>query len=325
MSRVNWMWFAIGLTVLSLLAISFQALQPPASLFLIATATPAGRIATEAELADAYADWVQSAHADTYDKGLGANTTCARCKSPFNWDPFQSAAQEEALDCAACKRVPGAPRPKLTSGVVVDQADWQNIPCNGCHEPVGESYYVVAAFWNQATGTYEEVEDSTELCAHCHEGQHGFEVIAERQASQAHTGMKCTDCHGAHGSPSTCQDCHDPADGAGAAEHTRHPTVNCTACHDAGNLSIWYESDPSSPHTGEYITRRFAHDLTSWPSHNLQVQTRCERCHHPQGEYQSILAEEVSCLACHPDGAVIFWCENFPRNLDLNEPEAAGR
>ncbi|MBN2471040.1 MAG: hypothetical protein JXN59_09970, partial [Anaerolineae bacterium] len=49
-----------------------------------ATATP-DDIASPLEIAAAYAAWEQSGHAETFDNGMGADTTCARCKSPFNW------------------------------------------------------------------------------------------------------------------------------------------------------------------------------------------------------------------------------------------------
>ena len=71
-----------------------------------------GRVATAAEVEKARNEWNQSAHANTYDDGMGANATCARCKSPRNWQTDAVAAQQ-ALDCSACKRVPGAPRPDL--------------------------------------------------------------------------------------------------------------------------------------------------------------------------------------------------------------------
>ena len=71
------------------------------------TPTPEGtletRIASEEQLQTAYAEWSTSRHADTYNQGMGANTTCAKCKSPTNWDPNNS-AQDSALNCYSCKR-----------------------------------------------------------------------------------------------------------------------------------------------------------------------------------------------------------------------------
>jgi hypothetical protein len=279
-------------------------------------AAPTGKTATAEELAAALAEWQQSEHARTYDEGMGANTTCARCKSPLNWDPNQLAAQEMAIDCGACKRVSGAPRPTLAGGTPVSEAEWQNITCAVCHIPVGESYDTGLAFWNQASNTYEPVESPDELCGHCHEGQHGFEVVEEQQASVAHQGMSCTDCHGAHNKVVLCEDCHDPMAGAGASEHRQHESVHCSACHDAGSLSIWQESDPASSYAGQYITRRFAHTLTSWPSHNLSADVDCLRCHHPQGDRQAALVDHLSCTICHVHayGAVSEWCIFFERD-----------
>lgn len=286
--------------------------------------TPAGSIATEEQLAMAREAWAQSAHSSTFDDGLGANTTCARCKAPLNWDPSQSLAQQEALDCASCKRTPGAPRPELASGVPVTLADWQNIGCEVCHRPADDSYTTDIAYWNQALQQYETVESVDDLCAKCHEGRHGFRVIEELGASEIHSGMTCTECHGSHGQASRCSDCHDPALSSGAAEHARHPDVNCTGCHDAGGLSIWYETEPSSKHYGEYITIRFAHALTSWPSHNLTTTIDCTRCHHPLEDRGPVLVQGVACTDCHEHeyGAVSGWCTFFTRDPDPNADQS---
>ena len=100
---------------ISLFSIAANA-SASAPVRLALTPTPTGRVATLAELAQARLEWSKSAHADTYDQGMGANTTCARCKSPRNWDE-NIPAVAQSLDCAACKREPGAPRPELESGV----------------------------------------------------------------------------------------------------------------------------------------------------------------------------------------------------------------
>ena len=299
---------------ISLLSIAANA-SASAPVRLAPTPTPIGRVATLAELEKASREWSKSAHTDTYDNGMGANTTCARCKSPRNWQADAVAAQQ-ALDCAACKREPGAPRPELESGVPVAQTAWKNIGCEVCHQPVGNSYLTTVAFWNQAAEQYEAVKDATELCAKCHEGKHGFQVIEEQEASSAHKGWECTRCHGAHGSPSKCTDCHEPAIGFGAEEHARHPETNCTACHDAGGLVIWHDQDDGSRHYDEYVQVRFAHALTSWPSHNIQLAVDCKRCHHPQGIWQAVVASKIGCDKCHPEGAGLLWCTNFARNPD---------
>ncbi len=287
--------------------------------FALPSPTPTGHIATAAELAQARADYLHSRHANTFDNGQGANTTCARCKSPKNWDP-QAPAAAQALDCSTCKRIPGAPRPDLEGGVPVEQADWQNLGCEICHQPAGSSYITSVSFWNQATKAYEPVASVTDLCAKCHEGQHGFMVIEEQTASPAHRGWECTRCHGAHGTPSQCTNCHDPTLGAGAAEHARHPQVNCTACHDAGGLSIWHDGDSNSRHYNEYAPIRFAHALRSWTSHALARQVACQRCHHPRNETLGPVVENVLCNDCHPEGAVLFWCRFFPRDFPFGTP-----
>jgi hypothetical protein len=312
----------ISLTLLAALALLalVWALPGPrlsASAQVQPTRTPNPRAATPLELEKAYQEWENSAHADTYDDGLGANTTCASCKSPKNWDPA-SDAMDAAHDCGACKRIPGAPRPDLLGGVPVAQSEWRNIGCEICHQPAGDSFRVEISYWNQARGVYEPVESVSALCDRCHSGTHGFHVITEQAVSPAHNGWECTACHGAHAQPSACTDCHDPTRGPGAFEHARHPSVNCTACHDNGNLSLWYDAYPEGRHYGTYMPRRFAHTLTSWPSHNLSAEVRCVRCHHPDYDGTGVLVDEIGCQACHAEGAGYFWCENFPQDPDPN-------
>lgn len=280
-------------------------------------ATPApDDIASPLQIAAAVALWEQSGHAETFDGGMGADTTCAKCKSPFNWDP-QAAAAEAALDCAACKRVPGEERPLLEGGIPVPEDEWQHIGCPVCHEPVGDSYRITASFWNQKLGEYEPVESNDELCAHCHEGDHGFRVSEEQRADQAHSGWQCLDCHDPHGGDISCEDCHDPYEGPGAVEHANHTEVTCSACHDQGGLPLWFDRDPDSNFYGEVVTIRFAHTLTSWPSHNLQTEVSCGRCHHSGTTRHPALAQEVSCSnsSCHPQGATLFWCILFEQGM----------
>lgn len=272
-------------------------------------------IASPEELLTAQAQWARSRHSSTYDGGMGANTTCAQCKAPRNWDPNAPAA-ESAHDCSLCKREPGKPRPQLTGGVPVEQNMWQNITCDICHQPSGNSYYTGLSFWNQNLGKYEVLSTSADLCSKCHSEQHGFQVIFEQTTSPAHNGWDCTRCHGSHNSPVKCTDCHDPTRGRGADAHSLHPNVGCTTCHDAGGLAIWQDPFPTSRFYRIYMPQRMAHDLRSWPSHNLQAAADCRRCHHPQGTLQITLAANVRCdnKNCHPDGASFYWCPIFPRD-----------
>ena len=275
---------------------------------------PKGPVATVEQLEKAREEWSLTKHADTYDNGLGANTTCARCKSPLDWDPSQDLAQQQALDCVACKRIPGAPRPELEAGVPVSESEWKDISCEICHEPVGDSYRTSISYWNQEIGEYEPVDGVMDLCAKCHEGRHGFHVVEEQAESQAHHGWDCTICHGAHSSRSECTDCHIPNACLVLGYGDFFPAIRCTGCHDDGGLTIWQDTEANSAHEGTFITRRFAHNLTSWPSHNLSSDIDCTQCHHPIGNRMVSIVPSVSCEACHEDGAVLFWCEYFPRD-----------
>jgi hypothetical protein len=308
-------WYALWFVVAGLFVLARVARAAP-SLGIRALPTPSGPVASPEQLSQARAEWSRSAHSETYDGGLGANTTCARCKSPENWDPGALAASR-AVDCASCKRIPGAPRPALEGGAPVEQSDWHGLRCEVCHVPAGNSYYIGVAYWNQSTGSYEAVAGADELCARCHEGQHGFEVMAEQRASPAHQGWACTRCHGAHGEPARCAGCHDPTLGIGAEVHGQHLQVNCTACHDAASLGLWHDQQAGSRHQGQVVPVRFAHTLTSWPSHNLQLGVDCRRCHHPRSSGSPAVAAELACEACHAGGAVLIWCPALSRDPEV--------
>jgi hypothetical protein len=275
---------------------------------------PPSHVATLAELQTAQQLWARSRHANTYDAGQGANSTCASCKSPRNWDPDAPAA-EFAHDCALCKREPGKPQPPLPGGVAIAQPEWKNITCDVCHQPVGNSYSTALSYWNQETQKYEPIKSTIELCGKCHIGQHGFDVIREQSVSPAHKDWDCTRCHGSHNAPVQCTDCHNIAQVRGVAAHAQHPNVGCTACHDAGGLPIWQDPFSTSRFYQKYMPMRSAHDLRSWPSHDLQITVDCRRCHHPQGPLQITVASQVRCdnQACHSEGASFDWCPQFPR------------
>lgn len=269
--------------------------------------TPIGKktphVATPDELLVAQIEWRRTRHANTYDDGLGANTTCALCKAPRNYSANPIALQA-AEDCAACKREPGQPRPDLEAGVPVAQPDWKSISCDTCHQPVGDSYSTAISYWDPVLEQYQPLANSTELCAKCHAEQHGFGVIREQSVSAAHKGWECSRCHGAHNLPVKCTDCHDVQKGAGASAHMAHSKVGCPACHDAGGLAIWQDPNASSRYYAQWMPRQMAHDLRSWPSHNLQTRVDCLRCHHPQDDQGTIIASDVRCVnaLCHPDG-----------------------
>src|SRR5512146_1347963 len=55
------------------------------------TRTP--HVASAEELAAAQVEWERTRHASTYDNGLGANSTCALCKSPRNYRLDPAAGQ----------------------------------------------------------------------------------------------------------------------------------------------------------------------------------------------------------------------------------------
>lgn len=70
------------LAVFGLLAVSVQVLPILRQMAKSPEATPEGdtsRSGTEEDLAAAREAWANSAHADTFDNGMGANISCTAC------------------------------------------------------------------------------------------------------------------------------------------------------------------------------------------------------------------------------------------------------
>ena len=198
------------------------------------------------------------------------------------------------------------------------KADWMNIGCSICHQPIGDSYATGISYWDQASRSYVAVENISELCAKCHEGSHGFEVTEEQEASIAHNHWQCNQCHGNHGAPSACTDCHDPQAVSGAAEHAQHPSVNCTACHDAGSLVIWQEEirlHPIFPITFPYVLHMPSLPglHTTCPKRSIAHVVITPKIRTHQFWFRKLVARLVM-----SEGASLFWCEFFNRDEDPN-------
>ena len=89
--------------------------------------------------------WQNSSHANTfYHNGSTNNTYCAKCLSPYNFDP---AANHSVND-------------------PVDEVDWAAINCTVCHDPVN---YLNLSFYN-GTDREPPVNKTVDLCTKCHSG-----------------------------------------------------------------------------------------------------------------------------------------------------------
>ena len=230
--------------------------------------------------------WQRSPHANTYDEGKGPNTLCARCHSPRNWDP---AAKVDAVpNCVSCK-FSVDPVMRIAKGnPPVAKSDWKNIGCEICHNTENGATTAQVAWLNTATGQYQAVANSSELCDKCHTDS---EVLRHKRdlGDGAHKDYVCTRCHNPHSTTASCtaQGCHaDVLTAKPISGHDKtHATVTCIACHDAAGFKVAIERTK-----GTWITFRTTELLgraTTEPyqSHRVARAVDCAKCHAPNNPW----------------------------------------
>ncbi len=276
-------------------------------LFSTTTPTPEKRL-------DPLTLWSTGPHANTYDLGKGANTYCAKCHSPFNWDP--KAQIGTAPNCVSCK-LPAEKEPRVSKqNPLVPMADWKNINCKVCHQAINDDILPTVAWWNQKTGKYESASNNSEICNKCHADTKIMKHQVDLKDSP-HFGMGCLDCHDPHSTASSCSNsgCHEnvrepdvqqigtpvsdhgqvgATDCGGPSCHisatqvalsnlkihgTVHSSVACIACHASSPAQVGRSSENGA--WGIIQTVEIDGKLQTYKSssHEIAVQVDCTRCH----------------------------------------------
>jgi len=129
-----------------------------------------------------------------------------------------------------------------TDTAVVNEAEWPNVSCTACHNPHNPK---TPAYFNSATGQYQPMPSTSELCGQCHgnlrfpntdhlsyninAGTGGMGVPDQQMTPS----VACTDCHmynsGVDGSNSAQQGGHNWA--ITVKEANGEVTNSCTRCH----------------------------------------------------------------------------------------------
>lgn len=247
--------------------------------------------------------WKLSSHSNNWGEGRGPNTLCARCHSPRNWDP--KAVPGPAPNCVACKfpADPAVRKPPPGTNVFVEQKDWKNIGCDVCHQ-VSASGVVdpKPVMWNQATGKYDTVATTTELCEKCHTDSLGGSKHKMAIGGPAHTGQiglttprpnDCTDCHNPHSQKASCDTCH--ANVMTAKPNTGHipvhAKVTCSGCHDASGATVGWTTDKTKFATTQVVSNPAGSSVEAFTSHKLQRAVTCTRCHYEKNPFNlSVIA-----------------------------------
>jgi hypothetical protein len=244
--------------------------QPVAAPSQVVPTTPANTVVKET--------WERSAHARSFVlAGDGTNNECARCHSPRNWVPVESADLPKT--CASCKFTVKEPVP-------VKESSWRSIGCDVCHDFKGDAkpkvvwLNSVIAGYETGTDPYEPVRDHNELCRKCHRDFKTFSYSRDLGTS-VHARHQCTGCHNPHSLKADCSGCHAEAMKKLVPGHdAAHKQVNCVACHDAGGLKPGPVDGQNRWMPFRTVTAGSQKQTVPYQSHNLQRKVDCSRCHY---------------------------------------------
>ena len=243
--------------------------------------------------------WESGPHS-TYDQGHGPNDWCARCHSPQNWNPEATVGRPP--NCVSCK-FPGSEMTVGDGNVLIEEEDWNAIPCESCHVMVGD-FAAEIAWLNPISMEYVAVSNSTELCEKCHVSTTGtnnpsgsavdHKITLGGSAHLNYGGFineeapptYCTDCHDPHtAEPAQCVDCHaeaiETAEHAGGAYGEMRDTVTCMACHDASGADAGPHPDEDNDLWVPQLTTisRGQASTSAIVSHSIVFAVDCDRCH----------------------------------------------
>jgi predicted CXXCH cytochrome family protein len=228
--------------------------------------------------------WLDGPHADTYSLESGPNTYCARCHSPANWDP--AATIDDPPNCVSCKFAFEAEPRQAAGNPLVPQEQWLSIDCQVCHRMEDGHADPDPAWQDPASGYYETVGSSSELCEKCHQDNPTLRHHRDL-GDAAHNGYECTECHDAHSAKASCLSCHVARFTSRPRFIPEHQDVNsndqCRECH-----------------------------ADAWSTHDMELQQsgddNCLGCHERLMGLETIppimyghseAHQAVNCVACH--------------------------
>jgi hypothetical protein len=194
-------------------------------------------------------------------------------------------------------------KPPAGTNSFIEQKDWKNIGCDVCHQ-VSTAGVVdpKPVMWNQATGKYDTIATTTELCEGCHTDSIGGSKHKMTIGGPAHTGQiglavqrpsQCTDCHNPHSQKASCDTCH--ANVMTAKPNTghipAHAKVSCSACHDASGATVGWTADKKQFATTHVVSNPAGSSVEAYSSHILQRTVSCARCHYEKNPFNlSVIA-----------------------------------
>lgn len=202
---------------------------------------------------------------------------CLTCHSEIN-TAWQSSAHGHAASDPKFTEMwtdqgkPGACLVCHVTGYDPATGTWQRdgVSCESCHSPVPPEHTT------KPTSNPVPVDDSTELCGHCHSGSR-FNVEEWQSSTHFQRGMTCSVCH----------DPHTAAIKVIEGTNNGGPSALCINCHQEVSMNF-----PYSKHNQAGVScvdchlRHFEQDnqdVHAVPDHSFQANlVTCNTCHSDQ-------------------------------------------
>ncbi|MBW6518972.1 MAG: hypothetical protein K0A89_10790, partial [ANME-2 cluster archaeon] len=291
---------------------------------------------SDLKVEDAAESWFDSAHANSRSGASDSKQSCAKCKSPLNYDAT------------------------ILSNTTIAEEDWKGIQCRVCHNlhdrrfpnntgdrnvPGPLAFYNATASSYVNYSVYDQVTDATELCEKCH--QPGSSHDTKFAGSHKDTfGFTCITCHMSESSDELhtfevinstsavtgCEVCHEPADHTFSSSAAHTGKVDCLGCHDQtytqpnatgyavtadGNYGVWNDS-------GNITTWHLSHGSeATFKPHNIDRDVNCAKCH---GAKSAITDLEIAsagvfdCADCHASYGTAVNTTNHNQSLNPGAP-----
>ena len=235
--------------------------------------------------------WESSKHSNTYDLEKGPNTYCAKCHSPTNWD--YAAKIDDPPNCVSCK-FPHESTPRIAeNNQLIPENEWADIGCEVCHRTEGKLAEAGIGWYDNATGYYETVENSTELCEKCHTNSENFLMHKREIGDLAHKDLNCTDCHNPHDTYARCSNeaCHSDVTSMRLMPTESHLNLTeiseCLACHPKGmdthSMEIQREGNKDCRECHDYLVNVSKEDLAPVQHSKIHLRVNCVACHDAAG------------------------------------------
>lgn len=263
--------------------------------------------------------WQRGSHSKVSFTAEFAQPSCAKCHSPQDWDPDDNPS--EIAGCAEAIVNSQYGQKGVGDAQSFNSLNWNGVECKTCHlfdengDPIKE-----IIFWNQETGTAEEVSNSTDLCAKCHTKTNDVDNSVNLGENNFHSSLSCITCHDPHKTTASCTDSGCHADVAKDLEIIKYLAVDsghetesphsCGAGSQCHALATQVVEEGQLLHIGvqhAFLTCSACHDgagMEVGPVNDSSIWTTLQIVEWngltvKRPKFSHIITKKVDCTRCH--------------------------